>query len=297
MASSTRSVEFKQVSWPVRSVQAAVWFTRRKPLGAFGATIVIAMIFMASFADILAPYSPYLTDGRSRLLPPSPAHWFGTDDFGRDVLARVIYGARTSLLIAIGVVSTGTVLATVIGITTGLFGGLYDLIVQRIVDAMQAMPGLVIAMAILSVLTPNYLTMTLVLAIIFVAGPSRVIRSATLGIRGNEYVTGAVAIGCTNLRIILYYILPNIFAPVMVVASVAMGATILIEASLSFLGFGIPPPAPSWGQMLTLSAREYMLVRPTLALFPGLFITLAVFGFNMFGDALRDVLDPRLRGR
>ena len=252
---------------------------------------------MAVFADALAPYSPYLTDGKSRLLAPSAQHLFGTDGFGRDVLARILYGARTSLLIAIGVVSTGTVVATLIGVTTGLFGGLWDLVVQRFVDAMQSMPGLVIAMAILSVVTPNFMTMTLVLAIIFVAGPSRVIRSATLSIRGNEYVTAATAIGATNTRIVLYHVLPNIFAPIMVVASVAMGATILVEASLSFLGFGIPPPATSWGQMLTTSAREYMLQRPTLAFFPGLFITMAVFGFNMLGDALRDVVDPRMRGR
>lgn len=297
MASSTRSLKFEQVPWPVRSLRAVAWFIRRKPLGGFAGILILVLVFMAVSADLLAPYSPYATDGKNRLLAPSAAHLFGTDDFGRDVLTRIFYGARTSLLIAIGVVSTGTVLATLIGVTTGLFGGKLDLVVQRFVDAMQSMPGLVIAMALLSVLTPNFLTMTLVLAIIFVAGPSRVIRSATLSIRENEYVTSARAIGCSNTRIVLYYILPNIFAPIMVVASVAMGATILVEASLSFLGFGIPPPEPSWGQMLTLSAREYMLTRPTLALFPGLFITMAVFGFNMLGDALRDVVDPRMRGR
>ena len=270
---------------------------RAKPLGAVGGLCIVLLVGMALFAAALAPYDPIQIKSADRLHPPSTLYPLGTDDFGRDILSRVIYGARISMLIGLGAVMISTVLATLLGVLSGFYGGKVDTVLQRGVDTLMAFPGLVVLLTIMAILGQGLGNVILALGIGGTAGNTRIIRSAVLTIKENAYIEAARALGCRDWHLIRRYILPNIAAPIMVVATLGLGTAILAEASLSFLGFGVPPPTPSWGGMLSGSGRTYMLKAPWMAIFPGVALSLAVFGFNMLGDALRDLLDPKLRGR
>ncbi len=281
----------------MRASAAAVWrFCRRKPLGAAGGLIVVGLVALALFGDRIAPYDYDETIAGARMRPPSARFWMGTDNLGRDVWTRVVFGARVSMTVGFGAVLLGTALATLIGVTSGYFAGGYDTVVQRVVDAWQAFPFLIIVLSLMAVLGPGRLNVILALGVAGAAGASRVIRSATVAVIGSAYVEGARALGCGHLRILARHVLPNVAAPIIILATIGLGSAILAESALSFLGFGVPPPYPSWGGMLSGSGRSYMYQAPWMALWPGLAISLAVYGFNMLGDALRDVLDPRLRG-
>ena len=275
----------------------ALWTVmRRKPLGAVSAALIAVIVLTAVFAEVLAPYDPLAAQPEIRLAAPSWEHPFGTDDIGRDVFSRVIYGSRISLWVGLLAVGIGTVAGMIIGLLCGYCEGRTDLVLQRIMDGIQAIPGLVLALAIVSVLTPNTTNAMLAIAMVIIPGNSRIVRGAVLAAKQNRYVEAAQAIGCRHPRIILTHILPNVTAPILVIASIWLGNAILIEASLSFLGVGTQPPTPSWGLMLSSSGRAFMEQAPWLALFPGLAISLAVLGFNLFGDTLRDAWDPKLRG-
>ena len=274
----------------------ALWsVVRRKPMGAASATLLIALVVTAIFADLLAPYDPEATQPEIRLSAPSRAHPFGTDDIGRDVLSRVIHGSRISLWVGLVAVGIGTVAGTIIGLLCGYCEGRLDLVVQRIMDAIMAIPGLVLALAIVSVLRPSTTNAMLAIAMVIIPGNSRIVRGAVLSAKQNRYVEAAQAIGCRHPRILMTHILPNVTAPILILGSIWLGNAILIEATLSFLGLGTQPPTPSWGLMLSSTGRAFMEQAPWLAIFPGLAISLAVFGFNLFGDTLRDAWDPKLR--
>jgi len=273
-----------------------VRFCRRKPLGAIGAVLVLALIIMAVFADRIAPYTYDETIRGARMKPPSAQFWMGTDNLGRDIWSRVVYGARISVTVGFATIALTTLLATIIGVSSAYLGGTYDILVQRVVDAWISFPALVIVLSLVAALGPGLLNLILALSILGAAGTSRVIRGAALSTMQNPYVEAARALGSGHWRIVLRHVLPNVLATVIIVATIGLGTVILAESALSFLGFGIPPPYPSWGGMLSGSGRSFMYRAPWMALFPGAAISLAVFGFNMFGDALRDLLDPRLRG-
>ena len=270
---------------------------RAKPLGAVGGLCIALLVGMAIFASALAPYNPIQINSADRLHPPSARYPLGTDDFGRDILSRVIYGARISMLVGLGAVAISTTLATLVGVLSGFYGGTVDTVLQRCIDTLMAFPGLVVLLTIMAILGQGLGNVILALGIGGTAGNARIIRSAVLTIKENVYIEAARALGCRDWHLILRYILPNVAAPIMVVATLGLGTAILAESSLSFLGFGVPPPTPSWGGMLSGSGRTYMLKAPWMAIFPGVALSLAVFGFNMLGDALRDLLDPKLRGR
>lgn len=278
-------------------VQGLWRFTKRKPLGAASASLIFIIVFTAIFADVLAPYDPLLARPEIRLAPPGWQHLFGTDDIGRDVFSRIIYGARISLWVGLLAVGIGTFVGTIIGLLCGYWEGRFDLVLQRFMDALMAIPGLILALAIVSVLTPNTTNAMLAIAVVIIPGNSRIVRGAVLSAKQNPYVEAARALGCGHTHIILRHILPNVTAPILIIASIWLGNAIFIEASLSFLGLGTQPPTPSWGLMLSSTGRAFMEQAPWLAIFPGLAISLAVLGFNLFGDTLRDVWDPKLRGR
>jgi ABC-type dipeptide/oligopeptide/nickel transport system permease subunit len=270
---------------------------RRKPLGLASALLLVVLVLTAIFADVLAPYDPLETRPEIRLQAPSRAHLFGTDDIGRDVFSRIVHGARISLWVGLLAVGIGTFAGMIIGLACGYWEGRLDIVLQRVMDAIQAIPGLVLALAIVSVLRPNTTNAMLAIAVVIIPGNSRIVRGAVMSAKQNRYVEAAQALGCRQLKIVITHILPNVTAPILVIASIWLGNAILIEASLSFLGLGTQPPTPSWGLMLSSTGRAFMEQAPWLAIFPGLAISLAVFGFNLFGDTLRDAWDPKLRRR
>lgn len=275
--------------------RALLRFCAAKPLGAIGAVIIGAALACAIFAQWVAPYDPLTLDTTRRLTPPNPEFLLGTDFLGRDVLSRIIYGARISLYVA--VVSMLLTVATggLLGGVGAYYGGLADLLVQRVMDAMMAFPTLVLALAVMASLGPSINNVILAIAIVFTPRTARVLRSAVLSVRENAYVESARAIGCNDARILWRHIAPNCLGPAIVIATINLGVFILIEGSLSFLGAGTPPPAPSWGNMVSGAALRMANQAPFLPLYPGITLTLTVFAFNVLGDALRDVLDPRLR--
>jgi len=265
------------------------------PLGFAGALIMFVFVFAAVFADFITAYGPTTTNSAISLLPPGHGHPFGADSMGRDIYSRIVYGARISLAVGIGSTALGSFFGVVLGLTSGYIGGWVDLIIQRLVDILQAVPLLVLALVMAAALGPALDNTIVAIAIPLIPSTARVIRSNALALREQPFVEAARAVGMSEFRIAVRHVLPNTLAPLIVIATAQLGAAILTEASLSFLGLGVPEPHPSWGRMLSESAAEYMRTAPWLVIFPGLAISLAVFGTNLFGDALRDILDPRLR--
>ena len=278
-----------------------VWrFVRTKPLGALGGVIVVLFLTAGIGAQWIAPYDPNRIDLSHTLEGPSSLYRLGTDDVGHDVLSRLIWGARLSMIVAFGAVFISSVMAGALGISSAYIGGWYDMLISRVVDAWIAMPGLIILITIMGIVrrtdTNLMIALLFALAILRIAPATRVYRSLVLEIRERPYIEAAEAIGSGTLRTMWRHVLPNAFPFMFVAATVALPGTILAEASLSFLGFG-PTGETSWGQMLSVDGREFFRKQMGLAIWPGVCIGLSVFGFNMFGDALRDVLDPRLRGQ
>lgn len=285
-------------SWRFPLNLRPLWlFCRRKPLGAIGAVLLFAFIGVAILAPALATHDPDLNNYRARIKPPSAANWFGTDGFGRDIYSRVVYGARLSMYVGVLATLLGTTLGAFAGLVSGFFGGRIDQFIQRCADVLFTLPGLILAMAIVTMLGPSMFNVIIAIAIPRLPNTNRVIRSAVLSVKESLYVEASRAIGCSSWRIMLRHLLPNVTAPYIVVATAGLAGAILVEASLSFLGLGVPPPAPSWGRMLSVEGMRYFETAPWMAIFPGVFISASVFGANLFGDALRDVLDPKLRGR
>ena len=279
-------------SWP----ETLLRFCRKKPLGAAGGFIMLLIVFTAIFANVLQTHDPIATNAAATLAPPSAAHWLGTDHLGRDIYSRILHGARVSLLVGLGSTLVASLLGGVIGLLSGYVGGKTDLVVQRVMDILQGLPLLVLALVMAAALGPSIPNVILAISIPIMPRAARVIRSSVLSIREFQYVEAARALGLTHLRIAFRHILPNTVGPFIVLGTAQLGSAILTEAALSFLGLGVPEPYPSWGRMLSVSAAEYAQKAPWLVLFPGIAISLAVFGSNLLGDALRDTLDPRLRG-
>ena len=272
-----------------------VRLVKEKPLGTFGAAIVLLLLLVSIFANWLAPYGYNAVWAGPRLAPSSGDFWMGTDQIGRDILSRVIYGARISMFVGLGVSTIGIAINATIGLISGYLGGKTDLIIQRFVDAWMCFPGIFIILTIMAIVGPGVPQMIIVLGVLYGLTGSRTVRGAVISIKENVYVEAARAIGTPGRSIILRHLLPNIMAPLIIIFTVSIGGAILIESSISFLGFGIPPPIPSWGGMLS-QGRQYMSASPMLSVWPGLALSIVVYGINMFGDALRDLLDPRLRG-
>ena len=279
-------------------VDVLMRLVREKPMGVFGLVIVLLMLVTGIFSESLAPYHFKELHLAQRLSPPGTAGFLlGTDALGRDMLSRVIYGARISMIVGLVATTISVAESTLIGIVSGFLGGKVDIVIQRFVDAWMCFPGLIILLIIMSLVGQGMWQLILVLGITGGLGGSvRVVRSAVITIRSNVYMEAATAIGCSTPRMLMRHILPNILAPIIIMYTIGMGGVILSEASLSFLGYGIPPPTPSWGGMLSGEGRARMQEAPWMVLWPGLALSIAVFGINMFGDALRDILDPRLRG-
>ena len=265
-------------------------------MGTIGGVITLLLLLTGIFATYLAPYPVNQTNVPIALSAPSASHWLGTDNLGRDLLSRIIFGARISVIVGLAASLISTVVSTLLGILCGYWGGVFDLITQRFVDAFMCFPGLILLMVLMSIIGQGMFSIIIVLGISGGIVGSRVVRSAVVAIKENMYFGAAVAIGCPTSRVLLRHVLPGIMAPLIIMFSMSVPGVILTEAGLSFLGFGIPPPAPSWGGMLSGSARTYMFLAPWMAIFPGLALAIVVYGVNMFGDALRDILDPRLRG-
>ncbi len=271
-------------------------FVRTKPLGALGGFILMAAILTAIFAPLIAPYSVDEFDRSARLSPPSASHIFGTDHIARDVFSRVVFGSRVSLLVGFIAVASSTVIGTLLGVASAYFGKTLDLLLQRVVDSLQALPGLVLALTLIAALGPSLFAVILAITIVRWPGTTRTVRSVALSIKSSQYVDAARAIGASDLRIMLRHITPNVMAPVIVTGSAVLGGAIVTEASLSFLGLGVPPNIPTWGNMLGTAQQRYIAAGPWTSIFPGVALTITVFGVNILGDAIRDVLDPRLRG-
>lgn len=280
----------------VKSRWGMAWFlARRYPLGAVGLAIVVSFILVALLAPYITHYDPLSTNPATSLAKPSAAHPMGSDAMGRDLYSRVVFGARTSLAVGFGATILGVALGVLIGLASGYLGGWVDLTLQRFIDMLQSLPTLILAMAMAAALGPSLTNTIIAIAIPKLPSIARVVRANTLSLREMPFVEAARAMGMSEMRIAIRHILPNTLAALIVLGTAGLGTAILVEASLSFLGLGVPEPYPSWGRMLSESAAEYVRTAPWLVIFPGLAITLAVFGTNLLGDALRDLLDPRQR--
>ena len=275
----------------------ALDLARRKPLGAAGAGIVLIMMVTALLADVIAPYDPVANAFDRMHLAPSAAHWLGTDQFGRDLLSRIIYGSRTALLVGFVSAGIGGTVGLVLGVASAYFGGRFDLIFQRLMDIFMAFPLIIMALAVVSIFGTGAQNVIIAITIPFIPRCARVVRSSALTVREIPYIDAARACGFGHARIILRHMVPNVMAPYLIMITAFVGQAILLEASLSYLGLGVQEPTPAWGLMLQGGAEEYAESAPWMAIFPGLAITLAVFAFNLFGDAVRDTLDPKLRSR
>jgi peptide/nickel transport system permease protein len=271
------------------------WFARRKPLGAIGAVLVAVVLLAGLLAPWIAPYNYSEQNLREKFQSPSMAHWMGTDELGRDIFTRILYGARVSIVIGFTVVAISVTLAVALGIVTGYYGGWFDTLAQRGIDIWIAFPDLILLITIIAVFGVGVPQLVLALAIGRFAGSSRLQRGLVLSLKQNQYIESARTVGASDLRIMARHILPNLVPFILVSASIGLGGAILAESSLSFLGLGVPPPNPTWGGMLN-KGRSYITIAPHMVVWPFLALAMAVFGFNVLGDALRDVLDPRLRG-
>ena len=276
-------------------LEACLRFTRQRPLGAIGAAMISIMIAAAFLAGLVAPYDPLLTDYGKMLQAPSSFHWFGTDTFGRDVLARIIYGSRTALWIGFASAFLGATFGALVGVTSAYFGGKIDLILQRFMDLLLSFPLIVLALVVVSLLGSGMTNVLLAISIPMIPRAALVVRSSALALRQMLFIEAALILGSSHWRIISRHMLPNVMAPYLIMLTAFLGQAILLEASLSFLGLGVAEPAAAWGLMLRGAAVEFAERAPWMALFPGLAISLAVFAFNVFGDSLRDALDPKLR--
>ena len=283
-----------------RTMRGFTGFVRRlvreKPLGAAGGAICLLFLFCGLFADLIAPYGMNQIDMSARLSPPSWKHPFGTDNLGRDMLSRCLYGAQISVIIGLAGAALATLVSVLIGLITGYLGGKVDMIAQRFVDAWMSFPDLVILIVVVAVLGPGAWQIIATLGLLLGIGGSRIVRSAVVSVRENMYVHAARSMGAGTPRILWQHILPNVLPPILVLLTTRVGTVILAESGLSFLGLGVPPPAPTWGGMLSGAGRTFMFQGPWLALAPGLCLTLLVYSVNVFGDALRDLFDPRMRG-
>ena len=287
-----------------RGFWARLW--RDKPLGAAGAVVLLVFlvcgvllltfVLIGLFAPWIAPFGFNDISPIERLKPPSAEHWFGTDNLGRDMLSRCLYGARLSVIIGCSAALLATLISAVIGIVSGYFGGKIDLFVQRFVDAWMSFPDLIVLIVVVSVLGPGMPQIIGTLGLLLGIGGSRIVRSAVVSVREHMYVHAAQSIGASSLRILWKHVLPNVMPPIIVLLTTRVGTVILAESGLSFLGLGVPPPAPTWGGLLSGSGRTYMFQGPWLVIAPGLCLTVVVYATNVFGDALRDLLDPRMRG-
>jgi ABC-type dipeptide/oligopeptide/nickel transport system permease subunit len=271
-------------------------FIRRSPLSALWGCVAASIIVIAVAAPVLAPYEPLKSDFRAMSKPPNERHYCGTDQIGRDVLSRVIYGSRASLTVAIGAVLFGTTFGALWGLASGYFGGRFDIISQRVIEFLQSFPDLILAMAIAMALGAGFGTVIVAIAITRIPFGGRVIRAVVLSLKEMSFVEAARGLGASHLRMMLRHILPQCVAPYLILATTHLGVAIIIEAALGFLGVGIPPPTPTWGNMLADSLNAGLVPPWWLVLFPGLAITITVLAFNLLGDGIRDVLDPRLRG-
>jgi len=276
---------------------AVLRFTYQKPLGTAGAVIVIVMILAAIFANVVAPYHPLETHYEDQFAPPGMTYWLGADDFGRDVFSRIIYGSRTALAVGFTASFCGATLGLIIGVTSAYFGGRIDLVTQRVLDIFISIPLIILALAVVAILGTGTFKVILAIIVPMVPRAARVCRSNALAIREVPYVDAARACGFGHRRIIFRHMLPNVVAPYLIMLTAFLGQAILLEASLSYLGLGLQEPTPAWGLMLQGGAEQYAESAPWLAIFPGVAISLAVFAFNLLGDSLRDVLDPKLRTR
>ncbi len=281
-------------AWPAWA-RAVARFCRQRPLGAVGGAVVLVMTLTAFLADLIAPYNPLLTDYAAMLIPPGARHLLGTDAYGRDVLSRIIFGSRTALLVGFSTSFFGASLGAVLGVFCAYYGGKFDLIVQRFVEILISLPLIILALAVMSVLGTGILNVILAITVPMIPRCAQIIRASALSIREMPYIDAARASGFGHLRIILRHMLPNVVAPYLILLTAFLGQAILVEASLSFLGMGVSEPTPAWGLMLKGAAVEFAERAPWMAIFPGLAISAGVFGFNIFGDSLRDELDPKLR--
>jgi peptide/nickel transport system permease protein len=270
-------------------------FVRRRPLGTLGAGLILVMMLVAALAGVLAPYDPLATDYAAMLSAPGLDHWLGTDAFGRDVLSRILFGSRTALLVGLGASFSGATLGALLGVASAYFGGRIDLLLERVMDVLLSFPLIILALAVVAILGTGAVNVLLAIAIPMVPRCARVVRSSALSIREMPYVDAARAAGFGHARIILRHMLPNVMAPYLIMLTAFLGQAILLEASLSFLGLGVQEPTAAWGLMLRGAAVEFAETAPWMAIFPGLAISVGVFAFNLFGDSLRDALDPRLR--
>jgi len=287
--------DFEELSEKKPWYQAFWELIRKQPLGAAGGGIVVVMIFVAIFAEVLTVFDPELNSLEHMLVPPDDRFWLGTDYFGRDLLTRIIFGARTALLVGFTCAIVGATLGLVLGVASAFFGGMFDLIVQRVVDVVLAFPLIILALAVVATLGPGTQNVIIAITIPFIPQCARVVRSNALAIREIPYVDAARALGFSDTRIILRHMTPNVMAPYLIMLTSFLGQAILLEASLSYLGMGVQEPTPAWGLMLQGGAEEFAESAPWIAIWPGVAISLAVFGFNLFGDSVRDMLDPKLR--
>lgn len=276
--------------WSVRTA-------RKQPLGVIGLILVLMFVVMAVVPQWIAPYPPTQLGTGLRLEGPSLSHFMGTDSIGRDVFSRIVYGARVSVLIGFGAVTVGTAIGTVVGLMSGFFGGLLDTLMQRAIDTLMTVPGLILALVVVTVWGQGVTQLIITIGVLMVPGTARIVRASVMSEKNNQYIDAARTIGATNGRIMFRHLLPNVMASIIVIMSVMVGVAILIEAALSFLGLGIRPPTASWGQMLSIDGRTFMLQQPWLAIWPGLSISLIVLALNLLGDSLRDITDPKLRMR